>query len=813
MQCRIYFIVLSISLIFSSNLYSQSFKINASDQSLTNVLFDLEERYHIQFSFNDQIAKACKINLVGDFKTKNLLIERILQSCDLAYKIEDEVYFIFKKTVKEKTPNKNFHFSGQILDGTSAEPLPFASIAVDGNGLNADQNGRFHFNSNNPTIKVRIAHLGYFGLDTIYPANSSQQIILNPDAIGLTELVVLANPKPMSLLPNKIGVAKVNHQIASFLPGSSDHRLFNYMRLQSGVLAAGEQSQDFFIWGSYKGQTQIVFDGITLFNTSSLNEEIGTVNPLLISDVEIHKGGYQVHLGDRIGGLVQITGKRGSVDQLHSEVHLNNRTVSALVNIPIKGRVALQASFRKSLFELPNLGRKAKASTNEIQSNFGDLNLKLTGQTKKGDSYAFHFLGNNDQNESLVKNNTEEVVLNNYLQSNLAGASFQYQKKWKNNSQSHLTLAYSYLKNNSNIVLQTFDSFTETNEEVFKSNVQNTISEISLKINHQLFSNKRHTLDVGGQFIGNSSGFQSDTIATEVKENIEHLQRTEWYIKDRIHIAKGWQIEPGIKAIIPIQGRPSVQPRIQLHYQAKAPFRLFAAYGLYHQYIGEHPFINEQNHRFYFWDIYNKNQSALLSSQHTVLGGVYQKKNWTIEVDLFYKKINNLQRFTNNTSTGEVILDFGDARSMGIDFQIKKQIKKHNFGLAYSLGKTEERFKKDGDFTYQHAPQDQRFELKTVGMLNFHPFYISLNYVFGTGLQISNEDNDFIKTPNYSRFDFALMYKWSFPKISLEFGVSLLNATNHYNIKFNNFVNLENNENLFTPGIPLSPNGFFNIKF
>ena len=76
--------------------------------------------------------------------------------------------------------------------------------------------------------------------------------------------------------------------------------MFNLLRLQPGILAAGEQSNDLIIRGSYEGQSQVLFDGFTLFGMKNFNDNISAVNPFMAKDIRLMKGGFPAELGGRV---------------------------------------------------------------------------------------------------------------------------------------------------------------------------------------------------------------------------------------------------------------------------------------------------------------------------------------------------------------------------------------------------------------------------------------------------------------------------------------------------------------------------------
>jgi len=150
------------------------------------------------------------------------------------------------------------------------------------------------------------------------------------------------------------GTIKLNQKTAYYLPGSGDNEVFNLLRLQPGILAAGEQSSDLIIWGSYEGQSQIVFDGFTLFGMKNFNDNISAVNPFMAKDINILKGGFGAEYGERVGGIAIITGTDGN--RLSPSVHLNvnNMTLNGMVSVPFRKKSSLLIAYRQTYYNLYN---------------------------------------------------------------------------------------------------------------------------------------------------------------------------------------------------------------------------------------------------------------------------------------------------------------------------------------------------------------------------------------------------------------------------------------------------------------------------
>jgi hypothetical protein len=257
--------------------------------------------------------------------------------------------------------------------------------------------------------------------------------------------------------------------------------------------------------------------------------------------------------------------------------------------------------------------------------------------------------------------------------------------------------------------------------------------------------------------------------------------------------------------------RNYIQPRLSLALNPSTKLRFNASWGLYNQFIAHNTIIDENNNYRYQWRISDGQIIPILSSQHFVAGGVYNQKGFTYSLEGFYKKTNGISRTLslNNQQTTYS----GDSKTRGVDMFIKQEYKGHTIWLSYTLSETLEWFPYFNSSNYERAFHDQRHELKMAVILNFSPFYISANYVYGTGFPSNSISN--LEYP-YKRFDIAAVYKFQLKEVSFKTGFSILNLFNYENIKYANFIKIptdgESTISIYSESVPLTPTLFLNIS-
>ena len=804
-------------LTFAFSLKAQQVHVSFENIPLKEVLLELKSEYDLQFSFHDEIIADCIVNDSNQYSNEEEAIAAYLKPCDLTYQLIDDVFIIQKnkQIVKEKRLSKLL-FKAKIIDQENQEGLPFCSVQINDQYLITDINGNFSYQSTEESLSIRISHLGYFGVDTLCNYDPSLLIFsLTPKVIGL-ETVLISAQKINSEIPllsakqNLAGLLKINHKIASFLPGNRGNTLFNLLRLQSGILAAGEQSNDFIIWGSYKGQTQIIFDGISLFTSSNLNDEIGIVNALMTKDVEVYKGGYQVDIGDRVGGVVNITGFQGDRRLFHGDIDLNNQMAIGKINIPIAGKSALQLAFRKSYFDFLNWNNLKEEKKQSEEIDFADLNAKLSVDLNNGDEFHVSFLAAKDEvNEvrRLVEEGKEYFDEQSIEHTQIANSIF-YNKKWQKGGLTNIGLTYSNLKVRIQNNLKIISPLNEV--DLLDDLTNNDFMETTFKISHHFPTTKRHRLLTGINFVRNSSTFNQVNIKETIDKVID-LNRVNFFIKDDFRINKQISIEPGLKLDFMLNPvLPFVQPRLQIKYNPTPYWNINLAYGIYRQFIDENAIVDDLNNFLFFWNIADSDKNVV-KSDHYVMSIQRRFNSLDCKAELYYKDMNDLSRY--RSKDGVLALSKGKARSFGLDVSLHKKIARHQISMAYSLSKTEELFDYFSIKEYSRAPQDQRHEFKMVGMFNFNPFFFSFNYIYGSGISNSTNIISSDKIPAYNRLDVSFLYKIKTKKINYETGLSIVNVLNQENIRYNNFANFPDNKTNFSYARSFNPTLFFSLSF
>ncbi|PTN08602.1 TonB-dependent receptor plug domain-containing protein [Mangrovibacterium marinum] len=828
---------------------SQQLELHYREKSLSEILLDLRDRYDLQFSFDNEQLSNYKITIDHSFQGLPQTLDFLLKDLPLTYEKAGKVFLIY--SIPHVKPVIYFRISGVVEDEFSGESLPYAHLYLNESGMLTDRNGAFSWQTvADSLVRVQISYLGYFPLDTFVAGGTVARFKLKPALIRLKEIKVEGLSVVRSeQIGQQAGEIRLNQKVAGSLPGYGDNSVFNLLRLQPGILAAGEQSNDLMIRGSYEGQSQVLFDGFTLFGMKNFNDNISAVNPFMAKDIRVMKGGFPAELGGRVGGVVEITGVNGSTDDLQMQLSVNNMTMNGWLNLPLGDNNALVVAMRQTYYELYDKnqltlgtsGRTGRGSSIDRyvypDYNFRDLNVKFSGKTDSGDFYSFSFFRGDDSYvyglEYETRSQQNQLSYEDEEDNLQYGASARYSKAWHNGLRSELTVAYSSLETQVTNLRESAGQqggsgtggsgngqggsatsgtswITDTDDYN-----QNKIGELRLVLQNHLAIGESQRLGFGLGLTQNRVHYREDSFDVNLAHDENTLTRVNGYFEDHWAVSRQLQVTGGLRADLPFDlDRLDLQPRFSAAWAITDSWKATAAVGTYRQYISHSSVVDPLGNFRYLWTLCNNDDIPVLESQQAILGISWHKNGYLLSVEGYRKHTTGLSRYVDMPDgTG---LYKGEAQTKGLDLLIKKDWKGHSLWVAYTLSETKEHFSYFDTADYLRALHDQRHELKTALLLNFKPVYISANYVYGSGFP-GLPDDPAVGNRAYQRMDAAVSYRLNKPKYSLEVGVSILNVFNYENIKYDNFVRIPDDQdatlNVSAEAVPFTPAMFVKVAF
>lgn len=625
--------------------FSQELRLVVYNKPLNVVLNTL----NTEISFDDKALSNYKISISKTFKSPEEAITFLLK--DKPFKMEKvgNVFVISSVAKSDNKPEpvveKKYILSGELTDQSTGEPLPYAYIQTDKGIIVTNESGIFTLvQTTNQPMRIQAQYLGFERLDTVLNIGKHHLSLL-PMVITLGEVTVSPSSSSMLMQSGKTsGEMRINHQVARYLPGSSDNSVFSLLRMLPGVRASGEPSEDLIVWGSNLGESQLVYDGFTIFGMKSFNDQIGSVNPYLAKDIRLRKGGYDASLGNRIGAIAEITGNEGDFNMPSVKANISNYTANLFASVPIKKTSALSVAYRQTFYNLydnTNTGNSGDSHTQptapeiyiEPKYDFRDLNLKYAGKAFDHDRYYVSLYGADDHFKFSVKQQSYEA--NATEKNRQYGAATGYSRLWNNGSSSKFLFSLSKFS----AAIDNVTGITETQSaplDVF--HIDNTVQEASLNLEHNFNIGERQQVQIGGKW---------QQYTTEFNNTQTRINNPSLYITDNFLLGK-LSLQAGLRADWIVDNKIYVQPRLSARYAFTDELTATASFGLCNQFLTRVPFLYRQGSYQMIW---NLSDTTFLSSMHTVAGLAYSKNGWLFSVEGFLKKNQNELYYLDNAIT------------------------------------------------------------------------------------------------------------------------------------------------------------------
>lgn len=851
-----YVFTIALSLLTFSS-FGQTIVIEYENLPLNEVLLDLNERYKIQISINSDLSSNCIINIRQEFASMEEALSTLADKCQLELKTINNVYIFRKKsthpsvannsnTKKEPKPKPKakpvYLYQGQIVEQNSEEPLPFTAIQLNNKTVVADENGYFSFKLDRLSTKAKVYHLGYVISDTLLTPNYQIKIRLNPKNQELQEITVLENEFITTThLGEKAGFMQINDINNRLMPGSSVNLIFNNLRLFPGIMASGEAIGDYVIWGSYSGQNNVIFDGITLFNSWGIQDDIGRINPFMVKNVSVHKGGYNVPHGDRVSGVVEIEGREGNRENFEANFGVNNQIANLYINVPLfQNSSSLQLSGRQSYYQFLNLSARPAIETDDSyilpEYDYRDFNLKFSTSINPNNLLEIStFISSDNYNGTLEAEQRDLEIQEINIQSIQLGSSLRYAKNWTNGGLSQFSYAQSYYEPQETTTFE-YEEEVEGNdnlpppppnggpsppnggngplptmrEVLFSSLSSSVIQEHSFNLSHQFPSKGIHQVQLNAGWVSNTASSEASNNGNELRGASKTLNRFTFFVHDRLQLTSWLDVEIGLKLDVPEStGEFYWQPRVNGTFHLTEHWNTNFGWGIYNQFVSQVAVYDEFENQTSVWRVNGDNVIPPLEASHYVLGLSYLSEKTEFNVEGYFKNTTRVGRYLARGLQPSQPPRFVTGKSwvQGLDFFFKQRFHKQELWLSYSLSEVTEEFLRGR----QLAPQNQSQELKAALSLDFNPFYLTFTQAYGSGFRNTLEiDSEIVP---YWRTDIALQYHFTVKNTYFETGLSILNLFNRQNIRLNQAVSVPNGAVINTIGIPFTPTFYLNGYF
>ncbi|SEK48570.1 TonB-dependent Receptor Plug Domain [Aquimarina amphilecti] len=619
---------------------------------------------------------------------------------------------------------------------------------------------------------------------------------------------------------------QINTESLGLLAGETDGDIFNVINNIPGIHSPSGKSGNLNFRGNTYDQNLVQIDDIPIYHSGHFLGAISPYNTSVVTNVEVQRNMLPVKFGGRVGGLIDMTTSDKIPNSTQYGIAVNTLFAGATIKAKlIPDKLSFSAAFRTSYpnFKTPKLeaistlifqGSRLESISDEINTSsnftfdFLDMNAKLNYKINDRHTASLSFI-NIQNNLSAKIDNTGNNNQTDFRDLELD--NWGITGKWKAVFSEKLTTELRVSKSNMNLVSlsEGFVLEERSNREKFDNVISDTrlITEVIYDYSTNTSFEAGYTL-TEHKLISNEIEEQNGIDSERKQDAIVHSSyisfQKNW--NDKLNINFGFHNN----YYAPLK-KFYANPRLLASYSINNKLYLKSSLGTSNQFIQK-----KLNNDFDDFNITNQlwflpnDDIATQKGIQTMLGGVLNKSKWLIDLELYYKKTNNI---TNKSSDVH-----GNISSVGANIFVKKRWHRLETWISYAVSKTETDFnnkKTDAFF-------DQRHVINLTSLLNLNKWKFAISWGYFSGMPvIFSDETDSGNTPDpissdrfdaLHQLDFSSSYTFYNPSKSVKtvIGLSILNVYNQ-----DNTVNVFQNttENTFRKASNFSPNLQINLFF
>lgn len=267
---------------------------------------------------------------------------RLLERGTRAPLVNAMVVVVFPDSVADTAIKVPFQTYLKKIGGFEGQYLQAGALATA-----TDSTGAFRFKSlpvGKIDVKVIVPDYESFSDEERIARGQATDVIYRLQRIsyGDNEIVVYGKAEKKEVAQQTLTLNEVKK-----IPGFGGDAV-KVVQALPGVARVSFFSSQIIVRGSASGDTRCYLDGIpipTLFHFGGLKS---TYNSDALASVDLYPGGFNVEYGDAVGGTIEIKGRPGKTDRLHSIIDFNLIDASVLVEGPLSPQFSLLTTFRRS---------------------------------------------------------------------------------------------------------------------------------------------------------------------------------------------------------------------------------------------------------------------------------------------------------------------------------------------------------------------------------------------------------------------------------------------------------------------------------
>jgi TonB-linked SusC/RagA family outer membrane protein len=179
---------------FYKTRVDQKINVTLEGVPLQTAIETLANTVGLKLSYRGDVLPAKTVTLVAKQISFSDAMDEVLSGTKLDYVFSRDGYMIITKGTNGVERLQAVKVTGRVVDDLTGEPLPGASIVVQGTtiGVTTDAQGRFELTVPNETDILVVSYVGYFRLEVPLNGATNLEIKLKQRLLGGSDIVVTA---------------------------------------------------------------------------------------------------------------------------------------------------------------------------------------------------------------------------------------------------------------------------------------------------------------------------------------------------------------------------------------------------------------------------------------------------------------------------------------------------------------------------------------------------------------------------------------------------------------------------------------------
>lgn len=638
------------------------------------------------------------------------------------------------------------------------------------------------------------------------------QGVLIKDYNELNE-IVLTSYLTTGISKNKNAAFKIDPKKIGILPGLIEADVLESIQELPGVISPNETATGLNVRGGTPDQNQIIWDGITIYHSGHLFGMVSNFNPNITNEIIFLNKGVNPRYGERISSVIDISTKNTVAKDLNIGFGFNGISADAFIETPIiEDKLSVLVSFRKSYHKLfktasfEQIEDKVFQST-EIHSSenseetfyFKDQTIKFNYALNKNTNFSVSAIRIDNDLEHYYKNSNNSDTYKDILDTENNGISATWRKTWNPKinqitefSSSDFSLNYNFLtfKNN------------QQNSDFDKRNfVKNNSFSTEVKIDSELGNSSLFGFQSVFKAVSYSFVEKANNLKYVLDENSNHLDTYSFFTNYSNRTFSFFDFNMGIRANYYRQlDQFRIEPRITILKGIYKNLKLQITADIQNQTISQidETLISNLSLENKLWRLSDGDKSPIIHSKQVSLGFLYDYNGWSFDIDTYHKKNEGISApKLGFLSTNQNEYNIGDQQIYGLDFYLKKDFSNLKTWISYSFTDIKNKFTTLNNNEYFTANNQIQLAISSSVAYKTKKVQLALGYKWHSGKpftlsEINNSNNTIFekginteRLPNYNRFDFSSIYKFSFSKenrLQGKVGLSIRNLLDKSNL-------------------------------